>query len=38
MNRLNLIARHNAKMLLKAGLNETQANLIAIGSIGGDVS
>jgi len=38
MNRLNLIARHNAKMLLKVGLNELQANLIAIGSIGGDVS
>ena len=38
MNRLNLIARNNAKLLLKIGLNETQANLIAIGSIGGDVS
>ena len=38
MNRLNLIARHNAKMLLKVGLNKLQANSIAIGSIGGDVS
>ena len=38
MNRLNLIARHNAKMLLKVGLNELEANLIAIGSLGGDVS
>ena len=37
MNKLNLVARFNAKMLAKLGFNENQANLIAIGSAGGDV-
>ena len=37
LNKLNLVARFNAKMLAKLGLNENQANLIAIGSVGGDV-
>ena len=35
--RLNLVARFNAKMLAKLGLNETQAQLVAIGSAGGNV-
>ena len=37
LNKLNLVARFNAKMLAKVGLNENQVNLIAIGSVGGDV-
>ena len=37
LNKLNLVARFNAKMLAKLGLNENQANLIAIGTAGGDV-
>ena len=37
LSKLNLVARFNAKMLAKLGLNENQANLIAIGSVGGDV-
>ena len=38
MNRLNLVARLNAKLLAKLGLNELQANLVAVGSVGGDIS
>ena len=38
MNRLNLIARVNAKMLMRLGLEEKQANLVAIGSVGGDIT
>ena len=38
MNRLNLVARLNAKLLAKLGLNELQANLVAIKSAGGDIS
>lgn len=34
---LNIYARFNAKMLAKLGLSENEANLIAIGSAGGDV-
>ena len=37
ISRLNLVARFNAKMLAKLGLNETQAQLVAIGSAGGNV-
>ena len=37
MNRLNLVARFNAKMLAKLGLNELQANMVAIGAVG-DIS
>jgi hypothetical protein len=37
LNKLNLVARFNAKMLAKLGLNENQANLIAIGTAGGDI-
>jgi hypothetical protein len=35
---LNLAARFNAKMLAKLGMRENEANLLAIGSVGGDVS
>jgi len=38
MNRLNLVARFNAKLLAKLGLNELQANMVAIGAVGGDIS
>ena len=38
INRINLIARVNAKMLMKLGLEENQANLVAIGAVGGDIS
>ena len=37
ISRLNLVARFNAKMLAKIGLNETQAQLVAIGTAGGNV-
>lgn len=37
ISRLNLVARFNAKMLSKLGLSETQAQLVAIGSAGGNV-
>jgi hypothetical protein len=35
---LNLAARFNAKMLAKLGMRENEANLLALGSVGGDVS
>jgi hypothetical protein len=37
INQLNLVARFNAKMLAKLGMNENEANLLAIGASGGDV-
>lgn len=37
MNRMNLVARFNAKMLAKLGLNDNQAQLAAYGSAGADV-
>ena len=37
INQLNLVARLNAKMLAKLGMNENEANLLAIGASGGDV-
>ena len=37
ISRLNLVARFNAKMLAKIGLSDTQAQLVAIGSAGGNV-
>ena len=37
INQLNLVARFNAKMLKKLGMNENEANLLAIGASGGDV-
>ena len=37
ISRLNLVARFNAKMLAKIGLSEQQAQLVAIGTAGGNV-
>jgi hypothetical protein len=37
INRLNLVARFNAKMLEKAGLTENQVKLAVLDASGGDV-
>ena len=37
INRLNLVARFNAKMLEKAGLSENQVKLAVLGVAGADV-
>ena len=36
-NHLNLVAKFNAKMLEKIGLNEKQIQLAVLGASGGDV-